>query len=171
MKGYFFDMYIHDLTNPNVMASTPPLCCCSCYLDGLGWYGKKEKKRGSGAGGGVQRWEREREGGEGQVRSEILFLFWAQLFLEHAVAPYQTHMAVLRNDYITACTMPRNTSSKACNYYESLTKCVCMLFPSSLHVLFLLFLFFCLLFVVCCLLFVFLLIDKQGLWANLTANF
>ena len=112
------------------------------------------------------------------MRSETLFLFWAQLFIEHAVAPYQNHMAVLRNDYITiACTMPRNTSSKARNSYESLTKCECMLFLFSLHVLFLLFLYFCLLFVVCyllfvvccllfivcCLLFVFLLIDKQAL--------
>ena len=35
------------------------------------------------------------------MRSDTLFLFWAQLSIEHAVARYKNHMAVLRNDYIT----------------------------------------------------------------------
>ena len=35
-------------------------------------------------------------GGEGRKRgsSEVPFLFWAQLFIEHTVASYQNHMAV-----------------------------------------------------------------------------
>ena len=65
------------------------------------------------------------------MRSETLFLFWAQLFIEHAVAPHQNHMTVLRNDYITiGCRM---------HYAKQHLK---------------LFLYFCLLFVVCCLLFI-----------------
>ena len=43
------------------------------------------------------------ERGKGRKRgsSEVLFLFWNSLFIEHAVAPYQNHMAVADNDDVT----------------------------------------------------------------------
>ena len=108
-------------------------------------------------------------GGEGRKRrsSKVLFSFWAQLFIEHAVVPYQNHLAVADNNDVT-----RQISIR--NHYKSPTKRVCvhsLFFVCSVLLFVVCYrLFVCLfivfyLFVFCFLFFVFcfLLIDNQGL--------
>ena len=95
MKDYFFDMYIHQSQLHGQLSHFGAARGTLMDLDDT------VRRRRREAVEQEEGWEREREGGEGQVRSDTLFLFWAQLSIEHAVARYQNHMAVLRNDYIT----------------------------------------------------------------------